>query len=180
MVISNCEITKQDSEVLRPCVISTQSPLYKETKQLFPSIDITGSDIYAAYSGTVVLLNRDDLGQCMIIQTETSFCITYKHLDNVAVRLGDYVDKGQFIGSVDKYIRIELLRNLTSIWAVRIGAATWYKQDPQPIFDHTLSATPNINLSNLHVTVNPPKGTGVYNNVEDGQILYILTDNKGD
>lgn len=180
MVISNCEITKQDSEVLRSCVMSTDSAEYKQTKELFPSTDLSGSDIYAAYAGTVVLLNRDDLGKCIIIQTESSFCITYKHMDEVDVKLGQYIDKGQHLGKVNKFVRIELLKSSSTIWAVRIGSATWYKHDTQPIFDHTLSTTSEINFSNFKITVNPPDGYGPNNNIEDGQILYILTDNKGD
>lgn len=180
MVISNCEITKQDSKVLKDCVLDKSSELYRVYKEFHTGVDIEGSDIYSAYDGTVVLIGEDNVGQSVIIQTGSSFCICYKELDAVFVRAGDQLSQGTRIGHVKKYVHIELLQHKTNNWPVRIGSATWYKVDPQPIFDRTLNYANDTSFWRLGIKEIPYYDTIPQNKLTDGEILYILTDNKGD
>lgn len=153
MVISNCEITKQDSTILRSCVMDKNSIEYKQTKQFHTGVDLTGDKIYAAYGGTVVFIGEDEHGRCVIIQTGSSFCASYSNLDAIDVRAGQVISEGSFVGTCKKYVHVELLQQTSSLWPVRVGVATWYKQDPKPLLAHTLSTANVANVSNMNVTV---------------------------
>lgn len=176
MVISNCEITKQNSEILRPCVMDTQSSAYKSTKQFHTGVDLTGHQIFSAYSGTVVLTGRDELGQCVIVQTGSSFCISYRHLSNTCIQMGADVTEGQLLGQADRYVHVELLQRVESDWPVRISTETWYKRDPEPILNKTLRETDIALFDDMGIVElsDYPSGTCT---VDDGQIKFILSNN---
>lgn len=178
MVISNCEITKQDSQVLKPCVMSTNDEEYKVTGQFHTGIDLSGNDIYSVYSGTVVYTGEDESGKCVVVQTGSSFCITYKHLDTVDVRMGQNINGGGRLGACLKYVHVELLQKTNSFWPVRIGSDTWYKQNPEPIFERSLDVANIAQFENMGITEIEPKYP--LNTVNDGEINYILSNNKGE
>jgi murein DD-endopeptidase MepM/ murein hydrolase activator NlpD len=123
--------------------MDTTSEEFKKTREFYTGTDLECSNVYSAYNGTAVLVGDDELGKCVIVQTGSSFCIAYKHLADTDIRSGQYLDKGTFIGSANKYVHVELLQQSTSIWPVRIGAVTWFKNDTAQIFDHSLVVVDN-------------------------------------
>ena len=178
MVISNCEITKQDSKILKYEVLDDSSDEFKATKEFHTGVDLSGEKIYSAYDGTVVSVGSDESGQSVIVQTGSSFCVCYKRLISVAVRGGQDISKGTFIGKVEKYVHVEVLKHSENVWPVRIGAQTWYKSSVDSLLENKLSA-PNLNkFETLGVTVKPKYDTSKLNNINDGQIRFILSNNK--
>jgi len=169
MVISNCVITKQTSQVIEGCT----------TNQSHIGIDISGDSIYTAYDGTVVVANQGHLGHSVIIQTGMSFCVVYGHLASMNVHAGQYVAAGELIGVADRYVHLELLRLTQSAWPVRIGATTWYKADPSNIFTDTLSAANEHSFDTLNIREisNYPSGKTVE---VSGYSKFILSNNKGE
>ncbi len=180
MVISNCEITKQDSEILRSCVMDKNSQEYKKTRQFYTGVDLTATDVYSAYQGTVVLIGKDEHGQNVIVQTGSSFCINYSHMTNIDVRAGQQISARDRLGLANKYVHVELLQSAQSYWPVRISSATWYKHDPQPIFDKTLQTANVANITNMNVTI--LSGTIVDSKPSDeltDEVKFMLSNNGG-
>lgn len=180
MVISNCEITKQDSQVLRECVLDKNSAAYKATHEFHTGTDLQATSVYSAYDGTVVSVGEDSSGQSVIIQTGVSFCVCYKHLMNVNVQPGYQLAAGYHIGDVSKWVHVELLTHDTNDWPVRIGAEDWFKQDTEPLLNHSLVCQNDDNFFFMGVQETPAFENIPYNKVSDGEIEYILTNNKGD
>lgn len=129
MVILNCRITKQDSTVLKDCVMSKSNPLYLHYKGFHTGVDLEGVFVHSLYDGTVVHVGSSESGRSVIIQTGSSFCMCYKHLESCNVSVGNSVSQGDQIGQTDAYVHVECLEHKYSAWPVRIGRDTWYKQD---------------------------------------------------
>ena len=69
MVILNCRITKQDSTVLKDCVMSEFNPLYLHYRGFHTGVDLEGVFVYSLYDGTVVHVGSSESGRSVIIQT---------------------------------------------------------------------------------------------------------------
>ena len=135
MVISNCAITLSDAEVIRPCVMSKDSSIFKKTKQYHTGLDIVAENLVAAYRGRIVYIGNETSGRTVVLQTGSSFCVCYKHLKTVTVNLNDLLEKYYVVGIADKYVHVEVYTKDKSIWPVRIGNDTWYKQDANLLFN---------------------------------------------
>lgn len=129
MIILNCGITLEDSELLKDCVMDENSEAFKRTKQYHTGLDIKANNVFAVYRGRVVYIGEEDSGRTVVIQTGSSFCVCYKRLLSVNVTLNDLLEPTYFIGIVDKYVHVEVYSKIRSKWAVRVGSETWYKAD---------------------------------------------------
>lgn len=184
MVISNCEITKQDSKVLKDCVMTNTSSLYKEYGSYHTGMDIAGDNVYSMYDGTVVSAGRSGSKYSVIIQTGSSVCMCYKNLTSKpSVNLGDNVSSGDLIGHVNGYVHVEALTKQKSLWAVRVGTNTWYKYDVSAVIYGGISQLEDsdqaIQFSSLDIAElsNYPSGT---DDTVSGESQYILSNNRGD
>lgn len=172
MVIPNCGITKQNSEVLESC---TQ---YKAGNRYHIAYDIIGNNIYTLYDGTVVISNTGHIGQSVIVQTGMSFCIVYANLKYTTVNPGDYVSKGQQIGVANRYVHVEFLTKEPSDWVVRVAGINWYKQDPSVLFTSSLSTANNAQFDTLGIIELSDYPSGDYDKV-NAHIDFILSNNEG-
>lgn len=129
MIITNCAITMQDSEILKPCVMDKNSEDYKKLGKFHTGLDISATNVFTAYKGRVVYIGSENSGRTVVVQTGSSFCVCYKQLKSVTVNMNDMLDKEFFIGSVDKYVHVEVYLKDVSNWPVRLGQETWYKAD---------------------------------------------------
>ena len=173
MVIPNCGITKQDSEVYESCFQITSKNKYHI------AYDIVGHNIYSLYDGTVVISNEGHIGQSVIIQTGMSFCIVYANLSSALVKPGDYVSGGQQIGVANRYVHVEFLTREPSDWVVRVAGVDWYKQDPSVLFQDSLNNGNYTRFDTLGIIELSDYPSGNTDKVE-GNSLFILSDNKGD
>ena len=182
MVIPNCGITHQDSEVLKQCVMSQRDPLYKIYNEYHTGVDLSASNVFSLYDGTIVSIGSTSQGHSVIIQTGVSLCICYKYLQVPKELMeGDTVSAGQQLGTVDKYVHVELLTKTKSNWPVRIGRDTWYKNDITSLIEDSKSASyvaQPIYFSDMGIfeTSDYPNGR---TDIIDDTSRYILTDNKG-
>lgn len=171
-------ITKQNSEILKQCVMSKSDPLYREYGGYHTGVDITGDSVYALYSGTIVLVNEDTSGMCVILHVDSEFCLSYKHIDTVTVHSGDEVSQGDKIGDVTKYVHVELLTYEPSIWPVRIGSETWYKHDITQLLSsgYMRSNAPQFSSMRIVELSDYPSGSA---DVISDYSRFVLSNNKG-
>ena len=178
MVIPNCGVTQQSSEILKECVLSKSNPLYKEYGGYHTGVDISGSNIYSLYDGTIALIGDDAKGHSVIIQTGSSLCICYRNLHTLSdIRAGMTISAGTYIGAVQHYVHVEALTQAKSLWPVRIGVSTWYKQD---IMNYLTSYTPSnydaIKFDLLGIKELSTYPSGDYDKIE-GVTAYTLSNN---
>ena len=69
MVIPNCGITHQDSEILKQCVMSDSDPLYQVYGEYHTGVDLSAHNIFSLDDGTVVSIGDSSKGHSVIIQT---------------------------------------------------------------------------------------------------------------
>lgn len=129
MLITNFGVTMGDSEVLKPCVLSKSDPNFKKLGKFHTGLDLTASNVLNIYRGRVVYIGNENSGRTVVVQTGSSFCICYKRLVNVYVKLNDIIETKCLVGSVDKYVHLEVYLKDKSDWIVRVGPETWYKAD---------------------------------------------------
>lgn len=184
MVISNCEITKQNSEVLKDCVMLKTSSLYKEYGGYHTGMDIAGSDVYSLYDGTVVSVGRSGSRYSVIVQTGSSFCMCYANIISIPlVRKGQTVSAGDHLGKVRGYVHIEALSKTESLWPVRIGKEDWYKYDVSAVIYGGYIQTQNdqdlVLFSSMNIAEISDYPGGVTDTLTDASD-YILSNNGGD
>lgn len=139
MIISNCGITLSDAEVLKPCVMSKTDPNYKKLGGFHTGLDIKAENIFTIYQGRIVYVGKESSGYVVFIQTGDSFCIGYKHLLGVSVNLNDLLEPTYTVGYADKYVHVEVYTREKSIFPVRVGNDTFYKQDANLLFNGGLN-----------------------------------------
>lgn len=116
--------------IRRPWIGSSSDPLYKQYKYN-TGIDIYGNGVYSYAGGIVLAVGKDvDNLYAATIQYDVFSCLRYMHLDSISVKAGDVVQTGFFIGKAHKYVHFELINKDISMWPVRIGTVTYYKQNP--------------------------------------------------
>lgn len=183
MVIPNCGITHQDSEVLKQCVMSDKDPLFKIYGEYHTGVDLSARNIFSLYDGTVVSIGDSSKGHSVIIQTGMSFCISYRWLTiTSSISAGETVCAGQEIGRVDKYIHVEVLTKSQSKWPVRIGRVQWYKTDPMNVIQgntYIESEAGAQYYSEMNIIEIPEYVDENPDNIISRESLYILSNNKG-
>lgn len=103
---------------------------YKQTVSTTTGINIYGDGVYAYASGVVLAVGKDEAYYTVTVQYDTYSCLRYGHLDNVDVSAGDIIQSGFRIGQAHKFVHFEYVTKSSSIWPVRVGTETYYKQDP--------------------------------------------------
>lgn len=181
-VISNCEITKQDSEILKECVMSSDNKLYSEYKGYHTGIDLSATKVYSLFDGLVVWIGNVTKGHSVIIRTGESFCMSYMYILSLPsnIQKGRAVSKGQYLGDVYKYVHVEKLGQTKSKWPVRLGVETWYKEDPTSMLygGYNTTATQH-KFSDMKIGLTSTYPSGDPNlNVQSEESLYILSNNE--
>lgn len=83
-----------------------------------------GTAIFAAHDGMVVYAGKDfkGYGKMVLIEYNGEWASLYAHLDRIAVKEGQYVEKGQTIGQMGRtgrasgvHLHFELIRNKQTI-----------------------------------------------------------------
>lgn len=179
MVIPNCGITGQDSKVLKDCVMSKNSVFYTIYKGYHTGVDLEATQVYSLYDGVVVKIGKNNLGCSVIVQTGSSFCISYGNLKDVSLREGQSISSGDVLGSVDKKVHVEYYTTKQSSWPVRVGTRTWYKNDTSEILYTKKTEMTSSQFSSLNIHEMSDYPGGVTDELND-EADYILSDNKGE
>ena len=142
----DCMITKGDARVLLPYISDNRSDMYKLNKGYHTGIDIEASEVYNMYTGTVIQVGiEEDNSYAVTVEYNGDIALRYMNLLKAYVTPGDYIYLGAFIGSANKFVHFEYVntRKDDSIWPVRVGEKTYYKHDPEVIFDGRLKLRSN-------------------------------------
>ena len=129
MIIANCAITLTDAELLKPCVMSKSDPEFAKLKVFHTGLDISADKVFSVYKCRVAYIGSESSGRTIVLQTGSSFCICYKRMKELQVSLNDILDPTYFVGTVDKYVHMEVYLKEKSQFPVSIGNDVWYKAD---------------------------------------------------
>lgn len=133
MIFRFDNIVSEYCGIRRPWIGSTNDPLYSKCGYN-TGIDIFGKSVYAFASGVVLAVGKDPDGYYAVsVQYDVYSCLRYTHLDSVSVTDGDSIQQGFYIGDAHKYLHFEYANKNTSMWPVRIGTETYYKQNPDTV-----------------------------------------------
>lgn len=141
--ISNCPITLTDSNVTYPYIDDEDNSWYEKYGSYHSGIDIECTDVYSLCKSVVTYIGEDsdngELKKVVIVQYDAERSLRYCHLTDVYVEAGDIIEDKLLIGKADKWCHFELLTatQTESVWPVRVGAKTYYKQDPELYADGT-------------------------------------------
>ena len=129
-------IGEADSIVQLPFISSDKHPLYKK-HGYHTGIDLTASDVHSYASGVVISIGRSEDIYAVTVQYDSRISLRYLHLKSVCVYIGDILYPNMKIGTADQYVHFEYVSvsKDNSIWPVRIGTMTYYKQDPELVLN---------------------------------------------
>lgn len=177
MVIENCKVTHQDSEVLRECSMEQS-----DTQEFHTGIDLVGATAYSIYDGVVVAVGHYSSNTSVIIRSSSSLCMKYDRVLDCSVSAGERVSAGQPLGTIDRYVHVEALSNTPSSWPVRIGRSTWYKCDVTSCIYGTLTISDEMLFSSLgiHEISGASQGEIDVLQVPSESVLHMLSNNRGD
>lgn len=122
--------------IRRPWIGSKTDPLFKKYGYN-TGIDVFCDRVYSYINGVVLAVGSDGAGYYSVtIQYDAISCLRYTRLKSALVNPDDIIQAGFAIGEVNKYFRFEYItRNKgSSLWSVRVGTETYYKQDPVKMF----------------------------------------------
>ena len=117
--------------VRRPWIGSDKDPLYKQYRYN-TGIDIYCDKVYSYANGTIVAVGSNGRTKSVTVQYDVFSCLRYENLSEVSVSAGDIVQAGFYIGKAHSYLHFEYITKGkdSSLWPVRIGSETYYKQNP--------------------------------------------------
>lgn len=134
-------ITGESAIATAPWIDNESDLWYAQYGGYHSGIDITAETVYSYASGVVLQVGADEQFKAITIQYSSNIILRYLHMDNVLVKPGQVVYSGQEIGTAHKYVHFEYASRVqgTSMWPVRIGAITYYKQNPELVIDGIIS-----------------------------------------
>ena len=74
----------------------------------------------------------EDVAESVTVQYDVFSCLRYENLSEVSVAVGDIIQAGFYVGKAHSYLHFEYITKGkdSSLWPVRIGSETYYKQNP--------------------------------------------------
>lgn len=151
MIIANCAITLTDAEVLKPCVMSKSDPEFSKLKVFHTGLDISADKVFSLYKSRVAYIGSESSGRTIVLQTGSSFCICYKRMKDIQVELNDILDSMYFVGTVDKYVHVEVYLLEKSNFPVKIGNTTWYKANANLAINGGLSTMDTYSYKETYI-----------------------------
>lgn len=141
--INDCIITKRNSLILLPYIVSIDSKEYKLNQyELHDGVDIQCNDVYTPCNCVILqVINVDDyIG--VLLQYSVDICLRFTHLKSVDVTPGQLVYSDTKIGEAYQFVHFEYLNivkpDQETNWLVRFGPIQLYKCDPMLILDKSI------------------------------------------
>lgn len=143
-ILTNCIITKKDSEVLREYALTANG------KEYHTGIDIKAEEVYCPCKGVVVQRCLVDGYQSVIVQYSEHIALRFSHLKESYVQDGQIILDDEKIGLADKFVHFEYLTNADNDPTIRIyimPGVELYMHDPRLVlsgniqFDHSYLST---------------------------------------
>ena len=133
-VLQYSKLTNGVAIIQTPFIDSILSPYYATHHTLNSNCTVACTTVHSMCRGVVVFVG-DAAYRSVIVQYDSSTCLTYGNLDEISVSLNQSVDSGTVLGSAVDKVYVELLKSEgdSHVWPVRIGANEYFKQDPEAI-----------------------------------------------
>lgn len=144
--LSNSPLTKSDTNILVPYIDNKKNSWYKTYGGYHTGVDVEGSEIYAYQSGIVIQIgDLDNNLKSVLIQYTASICLRYSNMSSLIVNMGDVIKPGDILGIAKKFVHFEYLSKNedNSMWPLRVGTMTYFKHDPELIFDGVVKLNAN-------------------------------------
>lgn len=127
-------------EVLTPWIDNIRSKDYVRYRGLHTGLDIKADKVISYSPGVVIQVIKSLKYFLVTIQYSVDTILRYDHLKEAIVQVGDIVNSNSVIGIADRFVHFEYIstERLNSIWPVRIGKVTYFKQNPEGILDGTI------------------------------------------
>lgn len=134
-VIKNCLVTGTDADVLKEYCIDRTNPLYSLYKGFNTSVNLSASDVYAAYAGTVMMITGNARTNYeVVVMCNVNQAVKYGNLKLVEVHKGQAVDVVTKIGSARGFVKVEYLTTyVKNPYSFRMNNIQMYKDDPMKI-----------------------------------------------
>lgn len=125
------KMVDSDKGIKLPWIDSENDSLFKEYGY-HTGIDLYANNVYSFSSGVVISIGNDGKYYAVTVQYNAFISLRYLHLTSVSVGAGQSIQQGFKIGNADKYVHFEYVtkKQGDSLWSVRIGTETYYKQNP--------------------------------------------------
>lgn len=133
-------ITSLPFRVLKPWIDNIRSQEYKQYKKFHTGLDIQADKVYNYAPGAVIQIGYTGVHYVVTVQYSAEISLRYDHLKKVDVEEGQILHPGMLIGLADRYVHFEYIstNQENSKWPVRIGPITYFKHNPQLVFDGTV------------------------------------------
>lgn len=134
LFINYKEITDLDFKVTVPWISVKDRAEYYRYGTLHTGIDIAGTRVYSYSQGVVLSVGIQGEKMVVAIQFDARTLFRYCNLRSVDVSAGDIVEAGERIGLCKDHVHFEYCTTSEkSLFPVRIGEITYFKQDPMPV-----------------------------------------------
>lgn len=149
-IIENCTVTRTTSSVLYPYIDSDASDWYEKYGGFHTGIDIQCKSVHSVCQGVVLLVGTDfDSGLYEItIQYDAHRGFRYCNLSSVRVEAGDTIKNGQWIADAEDFVHFEYIDTTSGDpeWVCHIGEQDYYKHDPYPYADGSITLPDDTSL----------------------------------
>lgn len=144
--LSYSPLTQSATNILVPYIDDEKDSWYKQYGGYHTGVDVEGLETYSYQSGVVTQIGKMDTNlYAIVIQYTASTSLRYANMSSLCVKQGDVISQGQLIGIAKKFVHFEYLTKDkgTSMWPVRVGSMTYFKHDPELLFDGTVQLNAN-------------------------------------
>ena len=134
MFIDYKELTDQGFKVIMPWISVSEKAEYYKYDTLHTGIDIAGTRAYSYCKGVVVAIGIQIDRMTVTVQFDANTLFRYGNLRSCDLNLGDIVSAGDRIGTCKGHLHFEYCTtDEKSLFPVRIGDITYFKQNPMPV-----------------------------------------------
>lgn len=138
------EITDLDFRITIPWIDGSDRKLYRKYGMLHTGVSIPAKRVYSYSQGVVVSCGVQADKYFITIQYDGYTLFRYCNLKSIGVSVGDIVDAGDRLGTVSGQFRFEYCTSKDeSLFPVRIGDITYYKQNPELVFSGNVDLNAN-------------------------------------
>ena len=130
------EITDLTFKVICPWIDGSDRKLYQKYKTFHTGVDIPAKQVYSYSQGVVIGVGMQDGMYFVTVQFDAENLFRYGHLKSFDVSVNDIVQAGDRIGLAKNHLHFEwATASDQSKFAVWFGDVTYYKQNPERLFN---------------------------------------------
>lgn len=178
-VIKNCIITQSDAQIVKEYCASTDNPLYRQYKGFNTSVNLTATDVYTMYGGTVAMISGDKMsGFDVVVLINSQQAIRYRNLKSIEVSQNEFIDTAQKVGVARTAVWVEYLSTFVkNQFPFRMQNMVMYKDDPMKILDVDASVITTVGPQ--YAESGLEDFMDAYNGGYSSDLAHMISDNSG-